>query len=114
MSNIHVLTFDGRAFTAVFHVAVPATNNASGAPWRTIAARFFGSTGLPDGDGTLGTISAAEKTQIVAGELVEVRRNIKWGPNTPTGAQLDALFTRVSNEVLGDFQATYARYGATR
>ena len=114
MANIHILTIDGSEVATVMHFAVPATNNASGVPWRTIAARVFGTTNLPDGDGTAGTISAAEKTSITSGALVEQANIIKIGSNNPTGTQLDAAFTAAQNAFQADFQTRYQRYGATR
>jgi len=114
MADIHIGTIDGSEVSVVLHFAIPATNNASAVPWRTIAARVFGTTALLAGDGTAGTISAAEAASIVAGSLVEVATTFKIGLNNPTGAQLDAAFTAAQTVFLTEFQARYNRYGATR
>lgn len=55
------------------HFAVPNTNNAVGVNHRTalINSGLGGTTILPDGDGSDGTISPAEKTSIENGELFE-------------------------------------------
>jgi hypothetical protein len=116
MANMHVLSLDGSEFTAVFHIAVPATNNAAGVPWQTVILRVGGggTTTLPDGDGTLGTISAAEKAQILAGSIVEIVRVNHWNAAFPSGAQLDAIFTQVSADFTALMQAKFSQYGRTR
>jgi hypothetical protein len=114
MSNIHIQTLDGSEVTAILHFAIPATNNSAGMAWRAIAARVFGKTTLPDGDGTLGTISAAEKSQIVAGSVVEQTQTFKLGQGFPTGAQMDAAFSAAQSAFLAALQAQYAQYGLTR
>ena len=114
MANIHILTLDGAEVSTLMHFAVPATNNTAGTPWQTIAARIFGKTVLPDGDGTQGTISAAEKASIVSGALVEQANIIKLGTSSPNGAQLDAAFAAAQSAFQATFQATYQRYGQTR
>ena len=82
MANIHIRTVDGSEVATIMHFAVPAANNAAGVGWQVIAAQVFGKTVLPDGDGTAGTISAAEKAAIVAGSVTV--------PN-PVGKALVAL-----------------------
>lgn len=114
MSNVHVDSIDGTEVTVVMHFAVPNTNNAAGVNWRVIVARKFGTTILPDGDGTAGTISAAEKTSIQSGAVVEQVRTIKIGDNNPTGPQIDAEHTAQRAAWLAEFQARYNRYGFTR
>lgn len=114
MSNIHITTMDGNEVTAVLHFVIPGTNNQDGVPWRTIAARFYGTTTLPDGDGTLGTISAAEKNSIVAGALVEQVLVFKLATGLPTGAQMDARFTAEQTSFQQAMQARFAHYGLTR
>lgn len=114
MANVHVQTLDGQEVSVVMHFAVPNANNAAGVNWRTIAARFFGTTALPDGDGTAGTISAAEKTSIQSGALVEQSQIFKLGTNNPTGPQIDAAHAAAQSAWQADFQARYNRYGFTR
>lgn len=115
MSNVHILTVDGPEVTAIMHFAVPATNNTPGVPWRTIAVRVYGGvTGMPDGDGTGGTITAAEKSSIASGALVEQTRTMKLGTSNPSGAQIDAAFAAEQTAFQADFQLRYVRYGTTR
>lgn len=116
MANMHLILIDGNEFDVVFHFAVPATNNTSNVPWSTVVLRNgYGTTQLPDGDGTAGTIGAAEKTGITSGSIAEVRKRVKPGtPSFPTGAQLDAIFAAEQTAWQNDMLAKYARYGGTR
>jgi len=75
MADIHVLTESRKgSWRVVMHFAVPDITSIVGVPYRTalVASGLGGSTQLPDGDGLVGTISAAEKAQIEAGEVAEV------------------------------------------
>ena len=114
MANIHVLDSPapGR-FRVVYHVAIPATNNPAGVAWRTAIVNSRDSTRpvtvLPDGDGTGGTISDAEKAQIVSGAVYEVVREEKG----QTGAGINAMFAQRSAEVLAALQARLAQFGRT-
>ena len=115
MAAIHLLSLDGTEFSAAFHVAIPATNNVAGCPWRTVALRNGGGTTvLPDGDGLLGTISATEKAQILSGAIVEVVKNGGWNSAFPTGAQIDVIVGRVSSDYISNMQTKFNRYGMTR
>ena len=60
-----------------------------------------------DGDGTGGTISAAEKAQVVSGALYEAVREEKG----QGAATLAAQFAQRSAEILAGLQARYAQYG---
>ena len=112
MTNVHVLgqTAPGR-FRVVYHVAIPATNNAAGVAWRTAIVNSRDATRpvsvLPDGDGTNGTISAAEKAQLTSGAVYEVVREEKG----QTGAGINAMFAQRSAEVLAALQARLAQFG---
>ena len=112
MANIHVLesVAPGR-FRVAYHVAIPATNNAAGVAWRTAIVNSRDATRpvtvLPDGDGTNGTISAAEKAQLTSGAVYEVVREEKG----QTGAGINAMFAQRSAEVLAALQARLAQFG---
>ena len=117
MANVHVLESPapGR-FRVAYHVAVPATNNAAGVPWRTaiVNSRPAGANAppisvLPDGDGTDGTISAAEKAQLTSGAVYEFVREEKG----QTGATINAMHAQRSAEVLAALQARLAQFGRT-
>jgi hypothetical protein len=114
MANLHILSQDEQRVRAVLHVDIPAANNAAGVSWRSAVLRNgFGTTILPDGDGTLGTVSAAEKALIQSGARVEIVRVLKFG-QAPTVAELDVLAARESSAFLTDFQLRFNRYGMTR
>lgn len=120
MANIHLLTTDARVTRAVAHVPVPNTNNAAGMNHRAaiVASGIGGRTELSDGDGTNGTISAAEKASILAGAVVEVSVRILRS-ELPAGAAarnafLDALFTAEVTARQAEWQERLRYYGATR
>jgi hypothetical protein len=112
MANSHILeqTAPGR-FRVVYHIAIPATNNAAGVSWRTCIAANVGAvvSVLPDGDGTNGTISAAEKAQLVSGALFEVVREEKG----QSLAAFAGMFTQRSAEILAALQVRFQQYGRT-
>lgn len=113
MANIHVLQSSGNHIRLVLHIAIPATNNTVGTPWRTAVVRAKGGTTvLPDGTGTQGTISAAEKADIVSGAVHEAVVNMKR--STATNAALDAFYARIQSEILASLQAELEFYGHTR
>ena len=115
MANVHVLESPapGR-FRVAYHVAIPASNNPAGVAWRTaiVNSRPTGAnappvTVLPDGDGTNGTISAAEKALIVSGAVFEYVHDEKG----QTGATINAMHAQRSAEVLAALQARLAQFG---
>lgn len=112
MANSHILdqTAPGR-FRVVYHVAIPAGNNAAGVPWRTCVAANVGAilSVLPDGDGTNGTISAVEKAQLVSGAVYEAVREEKG----QSLAAFAGMFTQRSAEILAALQARFQQYGRT-
>jgi hypothetical protein len=117
VANVHILESlaPGR-FRVAYHVAIPASNNPAGVAWRTavVNSRPTGANAppisvLPDGDGTNGTISAAEKAQLSSGALYEVVHDEKG----QTGAGINAMFARRSAEVLAALQARLAQFGRT-
>lgn len=124
MANLHILTSDARTaeVAAVAHVAVPVGNNAAGIAWRTAVVRsgLGGRTVLPDGDGTGGTISAAEKTGIVTDgslyeEPVTLRpASVPSGNQAALNAYMDAVYSEVSSRVLARLAVQLNYYGATR
>lgn len=97
MSDIHVISGDLQGnWQIVMHFPVPVGNNSVGVPWSTALAnsqlnlqedgRF---SILPLGDGTAGTISAAEEQLLQSGqrfESVEVLQ-LESGPSSPAEQQ---------------------------
>jgi hypothetical protein len=111
MANWHALLGDtaGNTFSIAYHIPIPSATNRSSINYRTalINSGLGGVTTLKDGDGTAGTISAAEKTSIQSGAILEVVETFATNPGQ-TQAQLqaavDARFTALS-DVNGAFIA---------
>jgi hypothetical protein len=105
--DYHVLTGldDGNAFRVVNHIPIPPANNRVGVNYRTaiINSGIGGRTILPDGDGSGGTISAAEKAAILAGSLYEVVEEFSTNPGE-TAAQLQARIDARYNALIGIVQ----------
>lgn len=122
MADMHILTRSGTMHRIAAHVAVANTNNAAGVNYRTalVNAKLATLSALPDGDGTAGTISSAEKTSLASGALVEIVRDldVTQGGALTTGAQinayLDAWYIALTAEVQGDLQARLSQFGRTR
>ena len=91
MASMHVLTQGGGQVTVVMHIAIPSANNTVGTNWQTalIGSGLGGTTVLKDGDGTLGTILAAEKASIASGAIYEVVAQLQ-PESTASGAALVA------------------------
>ena len=120
MSDIHVLTGRHRTWQLVMHIAVPDQNNAIGISYRSalVESGLGGTTQLLDGDGTNGTISAAEKVLIEAGEVLECSADYVLESGGTSNAQLlatlDEFYTTRKPSILGNFQEQLRYYGFTR
>ena len=89
MADITVLERDmEHRWRVVMHFPVPAGVNAAGLPWRTALVRsgMGGTTILPDGPGTGGTISDDDKMKIESGELLEYVETVRLGSGNPQAA----------------------------
>lgn len=94
MSDIHILTTSAGRTRLVLHIAVPDANNSVSVNYRTalLSSGIGGTTSLPDGDGTAGTISSAEKSAIEAGEIYETSASLDIdGQGTTTGSRAAAI-----------------------
>lgn len=98
------------------HVAIPNANNAAGINWRTalLNSGLGGTTRLPDGDGTAGTISAAEKASIAAGALYEQVETIEVDTASNVNAFLDSVISDVTTRTQARLVAALKYYGYTR
>ena len=127
MSNMHVLIQANGAFRIVAHVAIPAGANSAGVAWRTavVNSGIGGRTILPAGDGTAGTISAAEATAITtAGSVFEDVTDLDLMHDvtlsgisaTPSqlGGLLDAWYAGHAAVVLATLQNQLVWFGQTR
>lgn len=120
MAKCHVLATSGANTQVALHITVPAGNNSAGIPWATVLKNsgIGGKTVLPDGDGTGGTISAAEKTSVVTNATVYevvVSTPIPAGMSAATAnAFLDALHAAAVIEQQDNIQKQLAQFGFTR
>jgi hypothetical protein len=120
MANVHILDRQGGEFRVVFHIAVPAGNNAANVPWQTALVRsgLGGTTTLPDGDGNGGTISAAEKTSIATGAVYEQVGTIdptqSGGSVANINAWLDQMHAARVSEVQAALSARLQWFGRQR
>jgi hypothetical protein len=118
MAQWHLLEKDTQGYRIVYHLPIPATNNAAGLSRRTVLlnSREGGRTQLPDGDGTGGTISAAEKNQIIVGELYEATVYRAF-PDSLTPVQLaaaiDADWTNTRDTLRDALNVKLNQYGRT-
>ena len=119
MANIHILDRSGANYKLALHIAIPAGNNAAGVSVRSavVNSKLGGTTTLPDGDGTAGTISTVEKTSVTTGAVVEVVRSvdISQGGTLTTGAQIAAFlndfYAAESAACLADLQSRLGQFG---
>ena len=120
MSKAHILSGDGRgSWRVAFHFDVPDVNNAVGVSVRDllITSGIGGSTVLPDGDGTGGTIDTGEKAAIVAGEVIEqvvsikAKRDGTSGPKMRAEIQLQHAIRKA--ELIREVQTKLRYYGHT-
>jgi hypothetical protein len=121
MASYHVLTGqdDGNAFRVVFHLPIPVANNRAGVAYRTalVNSGLGGTTTLPDGDGTGGTISAAEKTQVQAGQILEHAENFPTNPGESAvqlQARIDARYAELTTVGLDRAQKRLTYFGFAR
>jgi len=120
MSDIHVLSGNGtNQWDLVFHIAVPNANNSVSANYRTalVNSGLGGTTSMKDGDGTLGTISSAEKTSIQAGSVYEHKISfvVESGGLTAGNLQtlIRALYNREETFILAFLQQKLKYFGHT-
>lgn len=120
MAKAHVLDSNGGGQTRVaWHFTVPAGNNTAGISWVTalLNSSIPKTTVLPDGSGTGGSISAAEKATIGAATVFEVVTSlpIPAGLNTTqANAFLDLQHAAQQTEEYERLQRRLAYAGYTR
>jgi len=106
MANWHARTGDrdGNSFEILFHVPIPSANNRVGVNYRLalVGAGLGGTSKMtPDGgSAAAGKITAAELTQIQAGELIEHSQLVATFPGETSGqlqTRIDALYTALAD-----------------
>lgn len=128
MADIHLLDRTAGVYRVVLHIPLPGTDNSAGIPWRTAYIRRHGlanegaapSSILPDGDGAGGTISAAEKAQVAAAEVIEETHDLALESDGDSLADINRvaqdLYARRSTALLaagGELDEALRQYGRT-
>ncbi len=119
MADMHATTGNQHGWAVVLHVDIPDTNNDVGLNYRTalITSGLGGSTSLPDGDGTGGTISAAEKALIESGAVVEHAETLRLESGGQSAAQLRVtlreMYAAQSASILAELQKKLRYFGYT-
>ena len=111
MADITVLERDTHnRWRVVMHFPVPPGSNAAGVPWRAalVLSGIGGSTILPNGDGTGGTISAADKALIESGALLEHVESVLLESGGNTQQQVEAAAAGFYNALKTDLTAQLA------
>ena len=118
MSDMHVLTASKGRYRVVMHFPVPSGNNPIGTAWSTaiVEDSGFDNDGNPATPKTvLRTITAAEKTAIEAGTVLEHIEELDLdGVGQTTGGRRDALrarYTAVKSAKTAELQARYKFFG---
>jgi len=102
----------------VRHFDVPPGNNSAGVPWSDalVNSGQGGTTVLPDGDGTGGTISIAEKAFIEAGVIHEdvgdFRLLSDGGSSAKITGSAQKLYKARNTEVQSELKAHLDLFGA--
>jgi hypothetical protein len=123
VANVHILERRGTRHRLALHIAVPNVANLSGTNYRQALVRAGLATPasvLLAGDGTGGTIEAAESSALASGGLVEelaeldVTQGGRLSGAAEIAAYLDAFYQARATEVLDRLQAALAQFGRTR
>jgi hypothetical protein len=120
MADVHILDGEGGKLKMACHIPIPSTNNSANVNWRSalIRSRIGGATVMVDGDGTGGTISAAEKTSIQNGELfeevIEILPDTAGSSGAAQLAYVDARYNATVTRVLASLQDRLKYFGLNR
>jgi len=121
MADMHVIDGGGRnEWRVVMHFDVPDVNNPLGFNYRT-AIKNSGLVNasepsvLPDGDGTVGTISAAEKTDLINGvvfeHVVAINLDGTGTTNASRVATLKAIYAAKETETINKLKKRLKFFG---
>lgn len=119
MADMHILTGDGLRWTVVMHFTVPGGTNAAGISWTDalVNSGQGGTTSLPDGDGTGGTIDATEKAAVLAGTVAEHSASFLIESGGSSGANVQAalreFYATQKTAVQAALQRRLKYFGAT-
>lgn len=115
MSDYHILNTDIKLKTVscVFHIPIPATNNAVGVSWRDALVLLLG--GADAIDSVLTDITPAELSAMKAGSIYERTETVRFSSLNLTNAQrlaeVEAKYTEAETDILTEKQTTLNFYG---
>jgi hypothetical protein len=122
MGALHALTTQNGGIRIAIHITTPAGTNAAGVTWVLAYLRSHGTltTVLVDGDGTGGTIAAAEKTSVTGGAVIELVDSFPLPSNwaalsaAQRNTAIDAWAAANQNELLLRLQDQLRYFGIVR
>lgn len=115
MSKIHILEGNNnKSYKLAIHFAVPAGNNSVGKSWKSVGlvSGMIGSTVLEVGTEP-SNITQTEYDQIIAGDVIEIIKNISVDSGEPTNTGAEALVDILINEYKVNMSKILAYFGHT-
>lgn len=115
MSDYHILNTDVnlKTVSCVFHIPIPAANNAVGVSWQDALVRSLG--GADEISSVLTDITSAELSAMKAGSIYENVATVRFTSLNLTNAQrlaeVEAAYTEAKNAILTEKQITLNFYG---
>lgn len=118
MADMQIIDGDGKGtWRVVMHFDVPDVNNAVAVNYRTalLNSGLASTSVLPDGDGTGGSISAAEKTDLANGVKYEHVASLTLdGSGTTTNSRIAVLrsaYARLETEIVAKLKSRLKFFG---
>ena len=113
MSKIHILEADNFSYKVAIHFPMPVGNNSIGLSWKNaaISSGKIGTTVLTVGT-SAGNITQSEYDSIIAGDTIEIIRDIKVGVN-PSNASVESLCDGLISEYQSKMVQALKYYGHT-
>ncbi len=115
MSDYHVRDTDIKLKTAntVFHIPIPATNNAVGVTWQAALVLSLG--GADAISSVLTDITPTEESAMKAGSIFEQVTTVRFSSvdltNAERLAEIETAFTAAETDTLAEKQITLNFYG---
>lgn len=115
MSNYHIRETDLKLKTVntVFHIPIPATNNAVGVSWQAALALSLG--GAVAISSVLTDITPEEESDMKAGSIFEISTTMRFSSLDLTDAQrlgeIESAYTEAQTNILIEKQITLNFYG---
>ena len=116
--KIHVLEKNDSGYRVVVHKSTAAGNNSAGISWKNVLlGAGLNTTRMPEGT-SAGQISTLEKSQILAGDVVEMEFTVLAESGGTSAVQLQAALTLLVDQQVSmyfaAFQRRYKYFGYTQ